>query len=301
MQPYVQPGARPLALTLHHARHRFLARGEGRLPAFAGSTWRGAFGHALKRTVCVMRLRPCAGCPLERSCLYPTLFAAAPDPEGERLSRLERVAQPYVLMPPAAGPRQLRPGDAVELGLTLVGRAIGQRAYVARALARAGADGLGPDRLPLGLEASEAAPALPALPGGGRLRLELVTPLRLKRDGRLVTPEALTPADVLMALLRRVSMLRAFHDGAPLALDFKALKAEATAARWARRAVGWQETTRFSTRQGQRLRMGGLVGTLELVTAEVPRFHELLALAPWIGIGKGASMGLGQVRLGEAA
>jgi hypothetical protein len=301
MQPHVQPDAGKLALSLHHRRHRFVARGEGRLPAFAGSAWRGAFGHALKRTVCVMRLRPCAGCPLERGCIYPTLFAAAPDPEGERLTGLERVAQPYVLTPPPQGPTRLAPGDAVELGLTLVGRAIGQRAYVTRALARAGADGLGPDRLPLELAASEAAEPAPAPPEGERLRLELVTPLRLKRDGRLVTPEALTPADLLMALLRRVSMLRAFHDGAPLMLDFGALKAEAAAAGWARLAVRWQETVRFSTRQGQKLRMGGLVGTVELLTAAVPGFLELLALAPWIGIGKGASMGLGQVRLGAAS
>jgi hypothetical protein len=59
----------PVFLPLRRTRLVLVACGAGRFPAFPGSAWRGAFGHALKRTVCVMRLRPCAGCPLERSCI----------------------------------------------------------------------------------------------------------------------------------------------------------------------------------------------------------------------------------------
>ncbi len=294
-----EPAIVPLPLL--RTTYRFRAAGEGRLPGFAGSAWRGAFGHALKRTVCVMRLRPCEGCPLARTCLYPTLFHAAPDPAAARLRRLQSVAQPYVLMPPPEGPRRLRPGDRVELGVTLVGRAIGQRAYVRRALERAGEGGLGPDRLRFELESVATATTPPAVPPADRpLTLHFVTPLRLKRDAHLVTPEAFTPGDLLMALLRRVSMLRAFHDAAPLALDFAALKELAAATRWARRAVRWHETRRYSTRQEALLALGGLVGEAELAPAPLGPFRELLALAPWIGVGKGASMGLGQVRI-EAA
>lgn len=288
-------------LDLLRATYRFRAAGEGRLPVFAGSAWRGAFGHALKRAVCVMRLRPCGGCPLERTCLYPTLFHAAPHPAAGRLSRLQSVAQPYVLMPPPLGPRWLGPGDAVELDLTLVGRAIGQRAYVQRALERAADGGLGPDRLRLELEAVATAAEPPSPPPDDRpLTIRFMTPLRLKRDGHLVTPEQFAPGDLLMALLRRVSMLRAFHDSAPLALDFAALKALAGATRWERRAVRWHETRRYSTRQEALLAMGGIVGEAVLAPAPLGAFRELLALAPWIGVGKGASMGLGQVQI-EAA
>ena len=276
----------------------FHATGNGRLPSFMGSAWRGAFGHALRRSVCVMRLRPCTGCPLERSCLYTTLFRAAPDPARGVLSRLQDVAQPYVLMPPAEGPRRVIAGDPVRLDLTLVGRAIGQRAYVQRALERAAEGGLGPDRVPLRLAAVEPLAPSPRTPTAGRLVVQLVTPLRLKRDGRLVGPDRLTPADLLMALLRRVSMLRAFHDAAPLQLDFGALKGHAAGLSWQRIAVRWQETRRYSTRQEALLTMGGLVGEAELDAAKLGPFRELVALAPCIGIGKGASMGLGQVAVG---
>jgi hypothetical protein len=41
------------------------------LPPFQGSILRGAFGHALRRTVCVMGPRQaCASCLLRQACVY---------------------------------------------------------------------------------------------------------------------------------------------------------------------------------------------------------------------------------------
>ena len=60
-----------LPLTVSRYRLRFIAQEPLRLPAYAGSTWRGAFGHALKRLVCVTREPHCPDCLLYRSCSYP--------------------------------------------------------------------------------------------------------------------------------------------------------------------------------------------------------------------------------------
>jgi hypothetical protein len=287
-------------LPLLRLQMTFEAQGAGRFPAFAGSVWRGGFGHALKRLVCVMRLRPCAGCPLERSCIYPTLFEAAPEAEGARLSLIERVAQPYALMPPPRGPAWLEPGQPAELAVTLVGRAIAQRAYVVRALEEAAAGGLGPDRLALARREVVAVDAaeLAAPPAAGPVAIRLLTPLRCKRDGRLVTPERLRPGDLLMALVRRVSMLASFHGGGPLELDFADLKARAAGLAWRRADLAWRETVRRSARQQAILRMGGVVGEAELDAAALGPLAPFLRLAPWLGAGKGASMGLGQIALG---
>ncbi len=72
----------PIALPLTVSRHRlrFIAQEPLRLPAYAGSAWRGAFGHALKRLVCVTREPRCPDCLLYRSCTYPCLFETPPDP-----------------------------------------------------------------------------------------------------------------------------------------------------------------------------------------------------------------------------
>jgi len=65
-----EPGRRPPAtpeLPLARFRLEFVASGNVRLPAYAGSTWRGGFGHALRRAVCVTRLPRCPECLLFES------------------------------------------------------------------------------------------------------------------------------------------------------------------------------------------------------------------------------------------
>ena len=41
-----------------------------RLPDYAGSMLRGAFGHALRSIGCITREKDCAACPLRRDCPY---------------------------------------------------------------------------------------------------------------------------------------------------------------------------------------------------------------------------------------
>ena len=56
---------------------RFRARQQMRMPGYMGSAWRGGFGRALRRAVCVTGLSTCPGCPFETSCVYPYLFETA--------------------------------------------------------------------------------------------------------------------------------------------------------------------------------------------------------------------------------
>ena len=45
------------------------------------------------------------------------------------------------------------------------------------------------------------------------------------------------------------------------------------------------------------MRMGGLLGALSLPLAGLEPFWPFLALAPWVHVGKGATMGLGAMRV----
>ncbi|MEF8709297.1 MAG: hypothetical protein V5B38_10650 [Candidatus Accumulibacter propinquus] len=56
-------------------RFEFQVRQPIRLPDYAGSMLRGAFGHALRQLACMTRQKECAGCPLIASCPYPAIFA----------------------------------------------------------------------------------------------------------------------------------------------------------------------------------------------------------------------------------
>src|SRR5690606_35462390 len=120
---------------------------------------------------------------------------------------------------------ELSPNESFGVDLVLIGRGNAQLAYFIEALRRAGERGLGSGdgRYALAGVAQEAAagwrqiyapggrldvrpataPAMPPLPAGP-VRVELLTPLRLKVGGDLVTPERLRFRDFFSQLLRRV-------------------------------------------------------------------------------------------------
>jgi hypothetical protein len=74
-------------------RFEFQVRQAIRLPDYAGSMLRGAFGHALRQLACMTRQKDCAGCPLIGSCPYPMIFAPPP-PATHRLQKFSQIPPP---------------------------------------------------------------------------------------------------------------------------------------------------------------------------------------------------------------
>jgi hypothetical protein len=278
---------------------RFRARQQMRMTGYMGSAWRGGFGRALRRAACVTGLPTCPGCRFEASCVYPYLFETAPGGEGGILAGYDRVPNPFVLAPPWDGGRLVPEGGEAELRLTLIGRAVEHAGFARQAVVEAGLRGLGPDRGALDLSSIDGVTPPPIGPCPGRVEITLASPLRLVESGRLVGPAALRPRHLLLSLLRRVSILAERH-GAPLALDYRALKDRAEAAEFAEVTLRWVEWARYSGRQQALLQMGGLLGALSLPLAGIEPFWPFLALAPWVHVGKGATMGLGAMRVGAA-
>jgi hypothetical protein len=101
-------------------------------------------------------------------------------------------------------------------------------------------------------------------PCPGRFALTLETPLRIKANGRHVTPESFRFGVLFAALLRRISMLTAFHTDTPLETDFAGLTATARTVEVHSARLRWHEWTRYSSRQEALLQMGGLRGTVIL-------------------------------------
>jgi hypothetical protein len=309
-------------LPLSRYRFQFTAVGTVRLTAFAGSAWRGAFGTALKRTVCAMRLRDCEGCPLIGSCVFPYLFEGRRRPDATVLRSLSRVPVPFIFHPPTMPATAVEPGNPVTVDLGLVGNANDRLIYAVRALGDAGEHGIGPGRGRLALRSVDRlggidgpvaekvfedpefrAPAPPRTPPCGldsakSVSIEFRTPLRLKVNGNRVTPENFHPAVVADAAVRRISALATFHAASPIEADFRELKRLACGLEMRESSLHWEDWARYSSRQAQKMSLGGIVGRC---TVEVPEeaapLLRWLDLAQWVGVGKGASMGLGQIRL----
>jgi hypothetical protein len=286
-----------------------------RLPAFPGSAWRGVFGHALKRAVCVVRHTDCGACLLYRSCVYPYIFETPPPPDAGKMRRYSAVPHPFALR---VEPRQS--GLEYHLGVTLFGRAERHLPYVVHALSEAGRLGLGRDHQPFRLidvqQARETggdewlgiyAPGQPLqgypatsptiVPCPDRVQIRLLSPLRLRTRDRLATPATFRFSDLFGHLLRRISLLTYFHTDTPLEIDFAALTRAAAEVPILEPRLRWYDWTRYSSRQETTMDMGGLVGSFDLPGEFLAPFWPYLWLGQFAQVGKGTTMGLGRYEI----
>jgi hypothetical protein len=309
--------AAPLAL----ARYRvvFEAVEPLDLPAYLGSTLRGAFGRAFRQLCCPAR--PGESCPIPEACPYHLVFETAPPPDSAALRTHDEIPRPFVIAaPPAAAAAHYPAGAEVAFDLTLVGRArdffphfvvtfrevdrIGRRRR-AVALSRidavqpltgavtpvyAAADSLVRSHDVTVTLADCAAVACPT----GRVAVRFVTQTRLTHGGRIARrPEFHI---VFRRLLGRLSSLARFHGGGPLDIDFRGLISAAEQVRLVADATAWTTWERYSGRQDRRMEWAGVVGRA-VYEGDLAPFWPYLVLGQWTHAGKGATFGLGRYRL----
>ena len=315
--------------SLRLAQFRFVLRTETtiQLPRNKGSALRGAFGGVFKRMVCLQppdHPRECDVCPLRRECAYGTVFENAL-PEGvEPLRGYDHIPHPYVFRPPLDGKRVYLRGDTLEFDLILIGRAIPMAPYFLASFLELGEIGLGRRRGRYNLEAvfgvqlmtgeteliyteggglrdwdggmtpdtiQRAAAQLQKQMTDDALGVEFITPTRLISGGRRA--ESLPFSVLARALLRRVSGLCYFHCHQRLEADFTLLVRRAEAV--GHRSIGlrWGDWERYSSRQKQRVPMGGLLGRVEY-RGEMEPFLPYLLLGTWLHVGKATTFGNGR-------
>jgi hypothetical protein len=307
-----------ISISLARLRFTFTVETPVKLPEWAGSMWRGAFGNALRRLSCMTRQKDCAACPLFKTCPYPAIFA--PPPLEHRIQHFRQPPAPYLIEPEERGARILKQGDALRFGMMLMGRAEQETALIVEALKIAARRGLGASggtaeldevcSLPLA-EDDEAItlyrpaqdtrlrdmarwqlvvpPSPPALAG---LTLRFRTPLRLQKNGQALPPAKLTPATLLMNAAKRVALLAELYGNGVPDWDFKSLT-ETAATVTGEKDLHWQDWSRYSSRQNQAMQLGGVLGTWRL-SGDLAAFFPALFLGQWLGIGKETVFGLGR-------
>lgn len=306
-------------MTLPLARYRldFTVSTPLTLPAFAGSTLRGAFGGALRASACMTKAKVCDGCPLLASCPYAVVFEPRPPSAGHPLQDFSQIPRAYVIEPPQWGERSYAPGETLSFRIVLAGRVVEQLPLILWAFHKGFQRGVGRGDGTASLTAvwhvvgDEAAQVL-ATPGGhiaahealvpaaaplagDTVTLHFDSPLRLQTNGRRATAEEFTPRKLLTTLIRRIALIHEFHGAAPLALDFKALAAQAETL-GSDKCLQWRDWTRYSSRQRQKMDLGGVVGSWRL-SGELTPFLPFLHLGQWLHVGKEPTFGLGGYKL----
>jgi hypothetical protein len=290
-----------------------------RLPDYAGSMLRGAFGHSLRQLACMTHQKECTGCPLLTTCPYPAVFQPPP-PVEHALQKFSAIPVPYVIEPPESGARLLAPGETFSFGIVLIGRALRELPLIIlawrRALARGVGAGDGTAELARVVHCGTAAEAEVYRPDTGvvtaheqsivhqtaninktltRATLQIITPLRLQQNGHALSPEKLDARTLLMALVRRANLLSEFHGNGPLVENFAPLLAASAEIR-DNKQLTWRDWTRYSSRQQQKMALGGVVGEWT-IDGPLSPFFFFLDLGQWLHVGKEAAFGLGRYRL----
>ena len=285
-----------------------------RLPDYPGSAWRGALGHALKRTVCVVRNIVCSQCLLKHACAYSYIFETPPPADTEKMRKYTTTPHPFVLR----FPKNAYEANFYFLDLTLFGH--GQRflPYIIHALMTAGKDGIGGHRQVFELvrvdnidfqggstvsyengqlqpQQQAVSPPVPDIPP--QIQLTFDSPLRIKQEQKNLTSGNFNFGSFFSTLLRRISMISYFHTDTPLETDFAGLTAKARTIEITAQQLQWYDWTRYSSRQQTEMNMGGLVGTIILDTRDIEDFWPYLWLGQWTHTGKATSMGLGAYRI----
>jgi hypothetical protein len=115
--------------------------GDALLPEYRGSTFRGIFGHALKKVVCALK---CHDCLLRSKCVYFFVFetcAEARETGGRK--RIAAPPHPYVIKPMPDIKTHFRPGDSFDFNLLLFGKANEHLPYFIYAFDQMGKPGIG--------------------------------------------------------------------------------------------------------------------------------------------------------------
>lgn len=299
-------------------RMRFEAAAE--LPAYKGSTFRGAFGHALKRVVCALKRQECPECILRERCLYTRVFETSLSGASDKTVRNSAPPHPFVIQAPPGTQTSYAPGDELECGLLLFGevnRLLPYFIYTFEEMGRIGIGRRGTGNAPgtfrllevasrgRTLYAAEDGRLLPeevteeltlsagsTLDAPQSLRVKLETPLRFKQEGRLSDGLSFETL-VRLALRRASSLMQAFGEGEP-DLDYRGLVARAGAVSASPCAIRWTDWERYSNRQKQRMQLGGLTGSV-VYRGALSEFRPLLEFAAKTHIGKQTSFGLGRI------
>jgi len=279
------------------------------LPEFKGSAFRGLFGHALKKTVCVVNAIECQNCLLHSKCAYPYIFET-------RNERSESVAHPFVFEPPLTS-RQIFPdGEIFTVYLNLFGQAGEFIPYIIFAFREMGKRGLGARRSRFYLQSvfSETGTERVAVfdykadilnqeipsvkfsdikndTGYNSLTFHFITPTAIKKNGEIdLNPDFET---IIKSLIRRYQALSYYHNGTEAVRDVGSLIKILKSVNLVQSDLTPTYWERYSSRQRQVIGFDGFVGKLTF-EGEITPFLELIGLGRYFHIGRGTVYGMGK-------
>lgn len=131
------------------------------------------------------------------------------------------------------------------------------------------------------------------IPNLRRLRVTFVTPTRIDIGGKLQNP--ITFSALIKAANERGRAMFWAYEGCEPPWDGKELVHLSEGVEIAENSQNWVDYSRFSRRQMEYLKIGGIIGSAVYEGKDIGRFLPILRIMKRINVGKLTTMGLGQI------
>lgn len=289
------------------------------LPYYKGSTFRGAFGSAFRRVVCALRRQDCTSCMLRTSCIYAYVFETSPDNTTTIMGMhsYTSIPHPFVIEPPLESDRVYTSGDKILFGLLLIGKAVDYLPYFIFTFEEMGKIGIGKSRGKYNLVSVKTEHDMPVYACTDRT-IHAISPATIDvpedfvfsdNDHESLTITFITPTRIsfgrhltaspdfhvlIRSLLRRITLITYFHmNKQAMSWDHKRIIAASESINIQHNHTRWWDWERYSTRQGERMKMGGIIGNVTY-HGDITPFLPVLKAGEVFHIGKGTSFGLGK-------
>ena len=259
-----------------------------RVPYFIGSQLRGAFGYALKKVTCINPSFQCKECFAANNCLYYSFY--------EQKNSFHKYRLDFELG-----------HDYYDFSFYLFNDACKRLPYVVSALHMMLTQlGLGKERVTFTdfamyindiscMDNKEIK-----LPKNyintlhiddvyESISVELVTPLRIKKNNIFLRDDHLELKDLINSIYQRqMKLLNQGYKKFPYGIQGDIVAKD----------INYKELTRLSNRQKTTMNLGGIIGKIEVKNLN-KESYEVLKVGELIGVGKQTVFGLGKIRVKE--
>ncbi|OEG00224.1 hypothetical protein BHF71_05795 [Vulcanibacillus modesticaldus] len=291
------------------------------LPEYKGSTLRGAFGQSFKQIGC-----DCAGAKHNDGCVYSYVFETKPIMNFQVINKSKDIPRPFVFETIYDPRTYFSPGERIYFSFTLYGKAIDYLPYFVVSLQEMGRYGLGKHRRRLYLRqifqvnvngdfenlvydgtkykiysdwnyllGAEIVDHFNFDLNQDNVLIHFISPTRIKSKGNYINT-APSFEELIKAIIRRFSSIIFFHQDLSLQMDYSEFFKSASSVKLEEYKTNWLDWERYSNRQKDRIKLGGIVGKA-LYAGEVTEFIDWLAIAEWIHVGKNPVFGLGKIKV----
>ncbi len=288
----------------------------------ASFIFRNNIGLQLRKLTCILRRSECGSCIINKTCIYSSVFETTIDKDNEIIRGRDKASHPYIVYsdtPTGVKTKQ------VNIDITLIGVAVDYFPYILLALINTGKSGILSQRIHFDIDnvlcrgqyalnkkgdyCENIDPLIwdwdKNLDGENNksvkdLELALLSPLRVKYKGKYIS--RLTYKDIIFYAAQRLNMLDNLFGNGSLLLngliaDLVGFMEKASIGKELSSDLKWNDYSRFSARQNQSMRLGGLMGIIRITGTFSGAELSLLKAAELFHIGKNTSFGLGRIEI----